>query len=65
MKKSLLPALPLAPTPNNQIISCHTSPVRFSDGEDHSPQNRRAVNKLSGDKYDVADLDPKQSQFST
>src|SRR5581483_10136025 len=32
--------------------------VRFSDGKDHSPQNRRAVNKLSGDKYDVADLDP-------
>lgn len=63
-KPPAVPAVSLAPTPMNQIVP-YVPPQPSDPLMEKISRLERAVNKLSGDKYDVADLDPiPQSQAS-
>lgn len=55
-EESLLPAVYLAPTPMNQIVP-YVPPQPSDPLMEKISRLEREVNKLSGDKYDVADLD--------
>lgn len=56
-KPPAVPAVSLAPTPMNQIVP-YVPPQPSDPLMEKISRLERAVNKLSGDKYDVADLDP-------
>ena len=67
-KPPAVPAVYLAPTPMNQIVP-YVPPQPSDPLMEKISRLEREVHKLSGDKYDVADLEnlslyPKQSQAS-